>query len=291
MRREALPDRIEERLEVDVSKSLRLACSGRWRMVASCGLGVLLGSGCAEDTTSRDPFAGLARAYARGSSFSFYADHPGLWESSDPAVARIFEADARRARVRFDGTGSARLTFFGVDDATHDGEVEVREVESVIALPDEPLEGTRVLVGGRVRVAIGYRDAEGRSLVGAELLDAPAHSDLSPRLALVEDALVLSPTVAGSAEVPLTVGGETLGRLRWEAVASGSVDIALSIVSDGEDCQIVAELVSSGAPVVGWWGQLRWDHQPQWLDERAPCAPVGQVVTVTLGDASASIVR
>jgi hypothetical protein len=269
---------------------LKVLGSGRW-LVLVLGCGVILGSGCADDASSSDPFAGLTHAFARGSSFSFYADDPGVWESSDPAVARIMEADARRARVRFDGTGSSRLTFFGVDDATHEARVRVRDVASLIALPDEPLDGTRVLAGGSVRVPIIFRDGDGEPLFGADLLDDPGHQALTRQLPLMEDALVLSPTLAESGDVPLTVGGETLGRLRWEAVASESVQIILSIATVGDDCQILAELVSGGAPVVGWWGQLRWDHKPLWLDGRAPCAPVGQRVTVTLGAASASITR
>lgn len=268
---------------------VKRSASGRWALIGGCA--VIVGSGCAEDAPSSDPFAGLARAFARGSSFSIYADDPGVWESSDPAVARIIEADARQARVRFDQTGSSWLTFFGVDDATHEAQIDVRDVASVVALPDEPLDGTRVLVGGRVRVAIGFRGGNGEPLVGADLLDDPEHEALTPQLPLTEDALVLSPTVAESDEVPLTVGGEAMGRLRWEAVASESVEIRLSIATNGDDCEIVADLVSDGAPVVGWWGQLHWDHEPFWLGDRAPCAPVGQVVTVTLGAASASIVR
>lgn len=96
------------------------------------GYSVILGSGCADAPPSNDPFAGITQAFALGSSFSFYADDPGVWESSDPAVARIIETDARRARVRFDGAGSSRLTFFGVDDATHEAQVRTRDVASVI---------------------------------------------------------------------------------------------------------------------------------------------------------------
>jgi len=251
----------------------------------------VLGSGCADEASSRDPFASAPHAFARGSSFSFYADDPGVWESSDPAVARILESDARRARVRFDGSGSARLAFFGVDDARHEAVVRTGDVASLVALPDEPLDGTRVLVGGSVRVAIGFRDGDGQPLAGADLLDDPEVDSLTPELPLAEDALILSPTVAGSGDVPLAVGGETLGRLRWEAVASESVEIRLSLVTVGDDCQLVADVVSGGAPVVGWWEKLRWDHQPLWVGGRAPCAPVGQVVTATLGAASASIMR
>lgn len=269
---------------------LKVLNSVRW-LLGVGGCGFVLGIGCADDATSRGPFSAITQAFARGSSFSFYADEPGVWESSDPAVARIIESDARRARVRFDSTGSSQLAFFGVDDATHEARVRVQDVASVTAIPDEPLDGTRVLVGGSVRVAIGYRDDNGEPLVGAGLLDDPSHSALTPELPLVEDALVLSPTVVGLGDVPLTVGGETLGRLRWEAVASESVEIVLSLVTVGDDCEIVAELVSGGARVVGWWGQLRWDHKPLWLEDRVPCAEAGQVVTVTLGAASASITR
>ena len=269
---------------------MKVSGPGRWLVLVG-GCGAILGSGCADDASSSDPFAGLTQAFARGSSFSFYADDPGVWESSDPAVARIIETDARRARVRFDGAGASRLTFFGVDDATHEALVRARDVASLIAAPDEPLDGTRVLVGGSVRVAIGFRDGDGEPLLGADLLDDPGHEALTRQLPLTEDALVLSPTAAESGDVPLTVGGATLGRLRWEAVASESVEINLSIATVGDDCQIVAELVSEGVPVVGWWGQLHWDHKPLWLEDRAPCAPVGQVVTVTLGAASASITR
>lgn len=268
---------------------MKVSSSGQWLVVGSYG--VILGFGCADGASSSDPFSSLPQAFARGSSFSFYADEPGLWESSDPAVARIIESDARRARVRFESAGSSQLVFFGVDDETHEAQIRVRDVASVTAIPKEPLEGTRVLVGGSVRVAIGYRDDNGQPLVGADLLDAPSHRALTPELALVEDALVLSPTTAEAGDVPLTIGGDTLGRLQWEAVASESVEIILSLVTVDNDCQIVAELWSDGARVVGWRGLLRWDHKPLWLDDRVPCAEVGEVVTVTLGAASASITR
>ncbi len=257
-------------------------------------LSLLLISGCDSETPPADPFAQSPAAFASGSRFAFFSDDAGLWESSDPTVARITETDARRVVVKFEGQGTTLLDFFPSGSGSASATASLRSVPAAAAQVTslEPLDGTRVLVGGRVAATMVYLDKDLQPLAGAGLLAEPESTELTSHQALQVDTFNISPTTAGRHEIKLDVQGIADTVLVFDAVAEEDVVITLAVDTSGERCETVATITdSAGVPVVGWSSRLHWDGDPTQFGERwLHCREPGDSVTANIGATTATLV-
>ncbi len=255
---------------------------------------VVLLAGCDTESPQANPFEETPVAFASGSTFTFFSDDAGLWESSDPSVARITETDARRVVVRFEGQGTTVLDFFPSARGSASATTSLRSVPAAAARvsSEEPLDGTRVLVGGRVAATMVYLDTDQQPLAGAGLLAEPESTELSSHQSLQVDTFNISPTLAGPHEVALEVQGLTDTVLAFDAVSEDDVVITLAVDTSGKRCEVVATVTdAAGVPVVGWSSRLQWDGDPTQFGSRwLRCREAGDSVTANIGATTATLV-
>lgn len=257
-------------------------------------LSALLIAGCDTENPTAGPFARSPVAFASGSTFTFFSDDAGLWESSDPTVARITETDARRAVVRFEGEGTTVLNFFPSASGSASATTSLRSLPVATAQVSarEPLDGTRVLVGGHVAATMVYFAADQQPLAGAGLLAEPESTELASHQSLQVDTFNISPTIAGPHEAKLEVQGLEDTVLVFDAVAEDDVVITLVVDTSGNRCEVVATVTdSAGVPVVGWSSRLHWDGDSTQFGSRwLHCREAGDSVTANIGATIATLV-
>jgi len=251
----------------------------------------LSNAACADESDTRSPFRGAPTVYVDGAQFTFHSDEPGLWESNDPAIARIIESDARRAVVLLH-SGSASLEFFPLSSDTGVSHVlRVAKLAAVSFKASEPLASTRILVGGWVSVQALYTDSEGSPLAGGGLIRDPQAEEISldPTF-LNEDGFDLTPVVPGPRQISFEFAGLEPVVLMFDAVADTDVVITLSVDHSSGRCDVLTRVTdSAGVPVVGWWFAIKWDDKPLLMGGEQACPAPGQTMTARIGAATATI--